>query len=142
MNKILVVVVLGGILLALFLVLQGRKAGEATTASVAAPSTGIANAVATTPATAAAPPPSVSDTTACARLAELCSTSDHAVDTSHCEKQLVDARKMYGEANVLRSEQCLGEAKTCAAATGCISGGMGMGAMGEFLKGLGNAMSH
>jgi hypothetical protein len=141
MNKILVVVTLGGISLALFLFLQGRKAGEASTASLAAPSTGIANAAATTTPNAAAAP-SLSDTTACARLAELCSTSDHNVDTSQCEKQLVDARKMSGEANVLRSEQCLGEAKTCAAATGCISGGMGMGAMGEFLKGLGTALSH
>jgi hypothetical protein len=143
MKKILVVLALGGLLLVLFLFLQGRKAGDTTTASVAASSTGAASALTTTPATAAATSaPLVTDATACARLSALCSTSDHAVDTAQCEKQLADARKMSGEANVVRSEQCLGDAKTCAAASGCLSGGVGMGAMGEFLKGLGTALSH
>jgi hypothetical protein len=141
MKKILVVVALGGLLLALFLVMQGRKTGEANTASLAAPSTGLATPAGTATATAAAAAP-VSDATACARLGELCSTSDHTMDTAQCEKQLADARKMSGEANVLRSEQCLVDAKTCAAASGCLSGGVGMGAMGEFLKGLGSALSH
>jgi hypothetical protein len=40
-----------------------------------------------------------------------------------------------------RSEACLADAKTCAAASGCMSGGIGMGAAGEYLKGLGQALS-
>ena len=59
----------------------------------------------------------------------------------HGEDFEADARKMAGPGNVERSEQCLADAKTCAAATGCMSGGVGMGAMGEFLKGLGGALS-
>ncbi len=90
----------------------------------------------------AAVPVAASDTTACAHLVELCSTSDEKVDPNDCQKQMSDARKMAGASNVERSEQCIAEAKTCAAASGCISGGVGMGAMGEFLKGLGGALSH
>jgi hypothetical protein len=98
------------------------------------------------PSTAApaSPPaaPVASDTTACTRLSELCSTSDQRVNVAECEKELADARKMSGANNVARSEQCIADAKTCAAASGCISGGVGMGAMGEFLKGFGSALSH
>jgi hypothetical protein len=100
-------------------------------------------AVPPAPAASPAAPASVaaSDTAACARLADLCSTSDQKVDATECQKQLADARKMAGPGNVDRSEQCLTDAKTCAAASGCLSGGVGMGAMGEFLKGLGGALS-
>ena len=83
-----------------------------------------------------------SDVTACARLADLCSTSDQKVEPASCQKQMADARKMAGSSNVDRSEQCMVDSKTCAAASGCLTGGVGMGAMGEYLKGLGGALSH
>jgi hypothetical protein len=145
MNKILVVVALGGLALALFLALQGRgsNAPAANAVTSATPSQQVASPQATSPqasiAAQVAPP---TESATCARLADLCSTSDHPMDTSGCEKQLADARKLAGDGNVVRTEQCLVDAKTCAAAQGCISGGVGMGAMGEFLKGLGSAMSH
>jgi hypothetical protein len=155
-SKILGVAVIGGLLL--FLVLRyatggdrraaiGPEPASATTSFVplaTAAATGVAPVA---PAVAPAPPPAApvdvvaSDTAACARLADLCSTSDQKVDATSCQKQLADARKMAGPGNVERSEQCLTEAKTCAAASGCLSGGVGMGAMGEFLKGLGGALS-
>jgi hypothetical protein len=162
MKKILAVLVLGGALLALFLVLQrsgntetiardpSTQSSAATATSTPAAATAVvATATVTTAAPATATPSTASppssgttgDTTACAKLAELCSTSDKKVDVAECEKELADARKMSGAANVERSEQCLADAKTCAAASGCISGGVGMGAMGEFLKGLGSAIS-
>ena len=81
------------------------------------------------------------EATACARLGSLCSTTDQKVDTGECEKKLADARRVSGDGNVERSESCISEAKTCAAATGCLSGGIGVGALGEYLKGLGSALS-
>jgi hypothetical protein len=152
-KKILGVALIGGLLL--FFVLRyatsdGRSAiapdPAAATASVAA--TTVA-AVATPPTVPPPQPPSpvapadlvASDVAACTRLADLCSTSDQKVDANSCQKQLAEARKMAGPGNVERSEQCLADAKTCAAASGCLSGGVGMGAMGEFLKGLGGALS-
>ena len=154
MNKILGVALVGGLLL--FLVLR-YGAGDKKAAINPDPAAATAAASSGVAATTAAPPPapvapataapadvaaaSAADTTACARLADLCSTSDQKVDAAGCLKQLADARKMAGPGNVDRSEQCLGDAKTCAAASGCMSGGVGMGAMGEFLKGLGGALS-
>ncbi len=162
MNKILVVVVLGGIALALFLALQGRgsnapvanavtsatqsqlaASAPASVASASVASAPVASApVASAPVVPAQATAPHTDSATCARLADLCSTSDRPMDTSGCEKQLADARKLAGDGNLARTEQCLVDAKTCAAAQGCISGGVGMGAMGEFLKGLGSAMSH
>jgi hypothetical protein len=152
-KKIVVVVLLGGLVLTIFLVLQGKGKSEAIANDPAAATTAAPNAQAQAPAAQAtvapAPPaaspaaaPVTSDTDACKRLSDLCSTSDQHVDVGQCEKELADARKMSGANNVARSEQCIADAKTCAAATGCISGGVGMGAMGEFLKGFGSALSH
>ena len=36
---------------------------------------------------------------------------------------------------------CVQESTTCAAATGCMLGGVGVGALGEMMKGLGSALS-
>ncbi len=93
-----------------------------------------------TPAPPAAAPVA-RDATACSKMAVLCSTSDEKVDTAACERKLADGRKLSGEANVERSIACLSEARTCAAATGCLAGGIGVGAVGEFLKGLGSSLS-
>jgi hypothetical protein len=137
-KKILFVGVLGGILLVIALWAMGRGNNDA--ASVASPAT--TTVLATATAVAPTPPVGTGDTVACARLSDLCSTSDQKVDTGECEKKLGDARKMSGASNVDRSEVCIADAKTCAAASGCISGGIGMGAAGEYLKGLGQALSH
>jgi hypothetical protein len=162
-KKILVVLLLGGLVLAVLLGVLRREKSDAiasdpaaATVAAAAPTAPAATAPAQTAAAtpvAAAPAPTApaatstaapitSDTAACTRLSELCTTSNERVDVAECEKQLADARKMSGANNVARSEQCLADAHTCAAATGCISGGVGMGAMGEYLKGFGSALSH
>lgn len=155
-NKILGVIVVGGVLLGAFLYGTRDKRADVRADPAAVASTPVAVALNTMSTTVASPAPAAptvapvpvatagsttSDTTACARLSDLCSTSDEKVDPPACMKQLADARKMAGPANVERSELCLADAKTCAAATGCISGGVGMGAMGEYLKGLGGALS-
>jgi hypothetical protein len=153
-QKIFGVALIGGLLL--FFVLRYATGDKKAVidpdpaAATAAATTGVAATTAapppapvvpTTPAPADVAAASAADTVACARLADLCSTSDQKVDAAGCLKQLADARKMAGPGNVDRSEQCLTDAKTCAAASGCMSGGVGMGAMGEFLKGLGGALS-
>jgi hypothetical protein len=156
-GKIFGVALVGGLLLVLALYLA-RRSDSGTVDAPGAVATPMVATSAMPPATAVAAPqapvvppvvpgsvaaatPSPGDGAACARLADLCSTSDQTVDATACAKQLSDARKMAGPANVDRSEQCIADAKTCAAASGCISGGVGMGAMGEFLKGLGGALS-
>jgi hypothetical protein len=143
-KKILLVALLGGMLLAVTLWAMGRS--NVSSASTAAPpgATTVALTATAIPPPGAAPaaPSPMGDKASCARLADLCSTSDEKVDTDECEKKLADARKMSGPSNVDRSEVCLADAKSCAAASGCISGGIGMGATGEFLKGLGSALSH
>ena len=155
-KKIFGVAIVGALLL--FVVLRYAAVDKQKAAIAADPAAVSATPASTTPpppmttAVATPPPPApvvpvvpgdvvASDSAACARLADLCSTSDQKVDSAQCQKQLTDARKMAGPGNVERSEQCLADAKTCAAATGCMSGGVGMGAMGEFLKGLGGALS-
>src|SRR5262245_51272418 len=141
MKKILGVAFIGGLLVALLIVMLRREKNEIRSEEAAVAT---ASAVATTAApvdlktaSPSAARTDVSDAATCKRVAELCTTSDQKVDASDCEKKLADARKMSGSSNVERSEKCVLEANTCAAASGCISGGVGMGAMGEFLKGLG-----
>jgi hypothetical protein len=154
-KKVLGVALVGSLLLAVALfVLKRDSKGEAETpvatgASVpaqpvatGAPPPAQPRAPATTAATAAPTTAAPSDADACARLATLCSTSSQKVDAAECEKDLADARKMSGAANVERSTTCMAGATTCAAASGCLSGGVGMGAVGEFFKGLGAALSH
>jgi hypothetical protein len=155
-KKIFGVALIGGLLLFFMLRYATSNHGAAigpdpaAAASTSAPVATAAVTVAPPPVTTTtAQPPApatpasalAGDVAACARLVDLCSTSDQKVDSTDCQKQLADARKMAGPGNVERSEQCLTDAKTCAAASGCLSGGVGMGAMGEFLKGLGGALS-
>lgn len=138
-------VVLVGTLVLLALFWLGRKndqnaqssAGSAATLTTAtAPAT---TAAASTASPVAAATPSDADT--CARLATLCETSDQWVDVGECNRKLADARKVSGPGNVDRAGQCISDAKTCAAAAGCMSGTVGLGTVGEFLKGIGSALS-
>jgi L-aminopeptidase/D-esterase-like protein len=136
-KRIFGVTIVGTILTLLVIwMLRSRKDAEASPATTATATTAAGTAVA-----AAATPPA-SDHAACEHLADLCSTSQQKVDVPDCERQLADARKMSGPANVDHSLQCVTDAKSCASATGCISGGVGMGALGEFMKGFGSALSH
>jgi len=152
-KKIVGVAALGALLLAVFLWICRRSpndppaAGEApalapstSAAAVASPPVS-ASAIAPDPASAIGATQAANDKAACARLADFCSTSREKVDVAECETKLADSRKLSGAGNVDRSETCIAEARTCAAATGCISGGVGVGAMGEFLKGVGSALS-
>jgi hypothetical protein len=135
-RKILGVSVVGVALLLIALWgLRSRRTGDAADGLTAS-----ASALATAP-TATTAPIGANDAAACQRIVELCSTSEQKVDPAECEKKFADGRKIAGSANVERSLSCVAEAKTCAAASGCVSGGVGMGAIGEFLKGLGSALS-
>jgi hypothetical protein len=154
--KIVGVAALCALLLAVFLWIArrgpndpatGEAPSHAPTTSTAAVAVAVANPL--VPATATAPvaasatgaTQASSDQAACTRIADLCSTSGEKVDVPQCETKLSDSRKLSGAGNVDRSETCIAEAKTCAAATGCISGGIGVGALGEFLKGVGSSLS-
>lgn len=78
---------------------------------------------------------------ACTRMVELCETEPmSSKDMDECVMDMKKARKLAGDANFDRSVQCTNEAKSCAAAAGCFAGGVGMGAVGEMMKGFGSAL--
>jgi hypothetical protein len=77
----------------------------------------------------------------CVRLAELCATDQSPKDFDECVDGMKKLRKMSGDASFDRSQQCIDESKSCSAASGCLIGGAGMGSVGEFMKGFGNALS-
>lgn len=81
----------------------------------------------------------------CNRLADLCSTSSHDVrkdkDFASCPADLADAKKFAGAPAVDRSMTCVAEANTCTAASVCLATSVGMGALGEAMKGFGSALS-
>lgn len=79
---------------------------------------------------------------ACTKMASLCgSESNELKDLDQCASDLKSMRKFAGETAFERSTKCLEEANSCAAATGCWVGGVGVGALGETLKGIGTALS-
>ena len=77
----------------------------------------------------------------CVRLAELCATDQSTKDFDECVDGMKKLRKMSGDPSFDRSQKCLDESQSCAAATGCMVGGAGVGSVGEYLKGFGNALS-
>src|SRR5438128_3470991 len=77
----------------------------------------------------------------CVRLGELCATDPSAKDLDECIDGMKELRKMSGPSSFERSQKCIDESNSCAAASGCIMGGAGVGTLGEFLKGFGNALS-
>lgn len=129
------------VLLALFWWL-GRKNEQSAQSSTGSAATLTTATAAATPTAAPAAVATPSDADTCARLATLCETSDQKVDVGECNRKLTDARKLSGPGNVDRADQCIADAKTCAAAAGCMSGTVGLGTVGEFLKGVGSALSH
>lgn len=78
----------------------------------------------------------------CIKLQEMCPPDPSKPMTfDQCVDEMRDLRKMAGNASFEKSARCIDESESCAAATGCLVGGAGMGVMGEMMKGLGNAMS-
>ena len=79
---------------------------------------------------------------ACIRVSELCGVDDKSTDKlASCVADLDKAKKVAGPANVERSMKCIEESNSCAAVSGCMMGGVGMGALGELMKGFGSALS-
>ncbi|HVH46819.1 MAG TPA: hypothetical protein VM925_30965 [Labilithrix sp.] len=79
---------------------------------------------------------------ACTRMASLCSTEEKsAKDLDRCVDDMKATRKLAGDVAFERSTKCLDEANSCAAASGCWVGGVGVGALGEAMKGFGTALS-
>ncbi|HEY8078932.1 MAG TPA: hypothetical protein VIF62_32595, partial [Labilithrix sp.] len=58
-----------------------------------------------------------------------------------CVDEMKQLRKMSGDPAFERSQKCIDESNSCAAASGCMLGGVGVGTLGELMKGFGNAMS-
>jgi hypothetical protein len=78
----------------------------------------------------------------CVRLQDMCPRDDAKPMTfDQCVDGMKDVRKMAGNASFEKSARCVEESESCAAATGCLMGGVGMGVMGEMMKGFGNAMT-
>jgi hypothetical protein len=78
----------------------------------------------------------------CIKMSELCGATDASstkLDT--CIADLERAKKVAGTPAMERSMACVQESTTCAAATGCMLGGVGVGALGEMMKGFGSALS-
>jgi len=77
----------------------------------------------------------------CARLGELCDAQKSSEKLDQCVDEMKKMRQMAGDPAFERSRKCVEESTTCGAATGCMAGGVGMGAVGEMLKGFGSALS-
>lgn len=77
----------------------------------------------------------------CVRLGELCGEDTSKEKRESCVDDMQKMRKMSGDAAFERSLSCVAESKSCGAAGGCMMGGVGMGTLGEVLKGFGTALS-
>jgi hypothetical protein len=78
---------------------------------------------------------------ACSKLHDLCGGDANAQSLKDCEDGMEQARKLAGDVAYKRSLTCIDESQSCAAASGCMVGGVGMGAVGEFFKGFGSALT-
>ncbi len=79
----------------------------------------------------------------CVKLAELCGANDKtSAKLDSCIENLQNAKKIAGNNAVDRSMACVEHSDTCMAATGCMMGGVGVSALGEMMKGFGEALSH
>ena len=77
----------------------------------------------------------------CIKMGEVCASEAGAKDFDQCVDGMKKLRKMSGDHSFERSQKCIEESTTCAAASGCMMGGVGVGALGELMKGFGTAMS-
>jgi hypothetical protein len=69
---------------------------------------------------------------ACSRLSELCGEGKQL---ERCEEKLGKLKKLAGAPAHQQATQCIGEAKTCMKAVGCVAGAS-LSGMGQFLEGL------
>jgi hypothetical protein len=46
-----------------------------------------------------------------------------------------------GDASFDKTSKCIDESRSCGAATGCMAGGIGVGTVGEIMKGFGTALT-
>jgi hypothetical protein len=79
----------------------------------------------------------------CIKMHDLCA-SDEKVEAEKLDKCVDDmkrVKKLAGEKSFDKTAKCVDESSSCAAAVGCWGGGVGLGAMGEMMKGFGNAMT-
>ncbi len=81
------------------------------------------------------------ETKACAKMGDLCGQTGDKKSLDQCVDGLAQARKVAGTESVDKSTSCIQESKTCMAATGCMMGGVGVGAMKEIFKGFSSAVS-
>jgi hypothetical protein len=81
------------------------------------------------------------ETKACAKLGDLCGQKGDAHALDQCVDGLHEARKIAGSKSVDKSLSCIQGSDTCMAATGCMMGGVGVGAMKEMVKGFADAVS-
>ena len=78
----------------------------------------------------------------CIKMSDLCGSTDKSTEKlDKCIEGMQSAKKIAGTAAVERSMKCVEESTSCMAATGCMMGGVGVGALGELAKGFGNAVS-
>lgn len=77
----------------------------------------------------------------CVRLADLCGRESSSSALDSCVSDMKQTRKLAGDASFERSTKCIDESSSCAAAAGCMMGGVGVGALGEMMKGFGTAVS-
>jgi len=80
---------------------------------------------------------------ACMRVGELCGWKDGSKEQlDQCTTQVEQWRKSAGDESVDKGIACVGEAKSCGEAMGCVAGAGVSGfknAVDDFLKGFGKA---
>ncbi len=69
---------------------------------------------------------------ACSRLAELCGEGK---PLERCDEKLGELKKLAGDEAHGKATRCIGEAKTCMKAVGCVAGAS-LSGVGQFLQGL------
>lgn len=72
---------------------------------------------------------------ACVKLGQLCGADGKGLTLEKCEQFMDKLAEMAGEETVDQSVRCILQSESCAAGMGCMVGS-GVGAMGEFFKGL------
>lgn len=78
------------------------------------------------------------EASACRKLAELCgAASDERL--KQCEEQLRRLNEVSGKDSLQKAVRCIDDSTTCPKALGCVVG-VGVGAIGEFLQGVKQAV--
>lgn len=79
----------------------------------------------------------------CSHIASLCELSEDQL--ASCESSLAKITRSAGTESGRQLHSCISEAQTCAESTGCVAGaGLAAAghAVGDFFKGLSNALKH